>query len=78
MLASSKIVGFVPTLIPRERANFTKANLVLICQRRPIRSGDDGRRHDDPHLQSPKDFTPVAFTVLGWEAQEYRSAGRVA
>ena len=70
MLASSKMVGFVPTRDSQKAREFYEGKLgfqfvsddafalVVLAGENKIRIA-----------KVSKDFTPVAFTVLGWEVQ---------
>ncbi len=67
MLASSKIIGFVPTKDPTKARSFYEGKLgfqfvgddmfALV-----VRAGETMIR-----IAKAKDFTPAPYTVLGWE-----------
>lgn len=68
MLASSKMVGFVPTRDSKKSREFYEGKLGFqFVSDDPfalvVRAGDTKIRV----AKVPKDFTPVAFTILGWE-----------
>jgi catechol 2,3-dioxygenase-like lactoylglutathione lyase family enzyme len=70
MLASGRIVGIVPTLDSKRAREFYEAKLGFqFVSEDPfalvVRAGDTKIRVS----KVPKDFTPVAFTILGWEVQ---------
>jgi catechol 2,3-dioxygenase-like lactoylglutathione lyase family enzyme len=70
MLASSKIVGIVPTLESQRAREFYEDKLGFqFVSEDPfalvVRAGDTKIRVS----KVPKDFTPVPFTILGWEVQ---------
>jgi catechol 2,3-dioxygenase-like lactoylglutathione lyase family enzyme len=71
MLASSKMVGIVPTLDSKRAREFYEGKLGF-----QFVSEDPFAlvvRADDTKIRVskvPKDFTPVAFTILGWEVQD--------
>jgi catechol 2,3-dioxygenase-like lactoylglutathione lyase family enzyme len=70
MLASSKIVGIVPTLDSQRAREFYEGKLGFeFISDDPfalvVRAGDTKIRVS----KVPKDFTPVPFTILGWEVQ---------
>ncbi len=70
MLASSKMVGFVPTRDSQKAREFYEGKLgfqfvsddafalVVLAGENKIRIA-----------KVPKDFTPAGFTILGWEVQ---------
>jgi catechol 2,3-dioxygenase-like lactoylglutathione lyase family enzyme len=70
MLASSKMVGFVPTRDSQKAREFYEGKLgfqfvsddafALV-----VLAGEDKIRI----AKVPKDFTPAGFTILGWEVQ---------
>jgi catechol 2,3-dioxygenase-like lactoylglutathione lyase family enzyme len=71
MLASSKMVGFVPARDSQKAREFYEGKLgfqfvsddafalVVLAGENKIRIA-----------KVPKDFAPVAFTILGWEVQD--------
>jgi catechol 2,3-dioxygenase-like lactoylglutathione lyase family enzyme len=71
MLASSKIIGFVPTRDSKAAREFYEGKLgfqfvsddqfALVMM-----AGDTMLRI----AKVPRDFSPVAFTILGWEAKD--------
>src|ERR1700721_2372450 len=70
MLASSKIVGIVPTLDSKRAREFYEGKLGFeFISDDPfalvVRAGDTKIRVS----KVPKDFTPLPFTILGWEVQ---------
>ena len=70
MLTSSKMVGFVPTRDSKQARDFYEGKLGFeFVSDDPfalvVRAGDTRIRV----AKVPKDFTPVAFTILGWEVQ---------
>jgi catechol 2,3-dioxygenase-like lactoylglutathione lyase family enzyme len=70
MLASSKMVGIVPTLDSKRAREFYEGKLGFqFISEDPfalvVRTGDTKLRIS----KVPKEFTPVAFTILGWEVQ---------
>jgi catechol 2,3-dioxygenase-like lactoylglutathione lyase family enzyme len=71
MLASSKMVGFVPTRDSPKAREFYEGKLGFqFVSDDPfalvVRAGDNKIRV----AKVPKDFAPVAFTILGWEVQD--------
>ena len=77
MLASSKIVGVVPTLDSKRAREFYEGKLgfrfvsddqfALVMM-----AGDTMLRIS----KVPKDFVPVGFTILGWEAKDIEAMAR--
>jgi catechol 2,3-dioxygenase-like lactoylglutathione lyase family enzyme len=70
MLASSKMVGFVPTRDSQKAREFYEGKLGFeFVSDDPfalvVRAGDNKIRV----AKVPQDFKPVAFTILGWEVQ---------
>jgi catechol 2,3-dioxygenase-like lactoylglutathione lyase family enzyme len=68
MLASSRIIGFVPTRDSQKAREFYERKLGFqFVSDDPfalvVRAGDTKIRVS----KVPKDFAPVAFTILGWE-----------
>jgi catechol 2,3-dioxygenase-like lactoylglutathione lyase family enzyme len=71
MLASSKMVSFVPTRDSQKAREFYEGKLGFqFVSDDPfalvVRAGDNKIRV----AKVPKDFAPVAFTILGWEVQD--------
>jgi catechol 2,3-dioxygenase-like lactoylglutathione lyase family enzyme len=77
MLASSKIVGIIPTLDSKRAREFYEGKLgfrfvsddqfALVMM-----AGDTMLRIS----KVPKDFVPVGFTILGWEAKDIEAMAR--
>jgi catechol 2,3-dioxygenase-like lactoylglutathione lyase family enzyme len=70
MLASSKMVGFVPTRDSQRAREFYEGKLGFeFISDDPfalvVRAGNNKVRV----AKVPQDFKPVAFTILGWEVQ---------
>jgi catechol 2,3-dioxygenase-like lactoylglutathione lyase family enzyme len=70
MLASSRMVGFVPTRDSQKAREFYEGKLGFeFVSDDPfalvVRAGDNKIRI----AKVPQDFKPVAFTILGWEVQ---------
>ena len=70
MLARSKMVGFVPTRDSRAAREFYEGKLDFqFVSDDPfalvMRAGESKIR-----IAKTKDFTPAAYTVLGWEVQD--------
>lgn len=70
MLAFGKMVGFVPTLDSKKAREFYEGKLGFqFVSDDPfalvVRAGNTKIRV----AKVPKDFTPAAFTILGWEVQ---------
>lgn len=76
MLASSKIIGFVPTRDSKRAREFYEGKLgfrfvsddqfALVMM-----AGDTMIR-----ISKAKDFTPAPYTVMGWEAQDIEALVR--
>jgi catechol 2,3-dioxygenase-like lactoylglutathione lyase family enzyme len=71
MLASSKMVGFVPTRDSQRAREFYEGKLGFeFISDDPfalvVRAGNNKVRV----AKVPQDFKPVAFTILGWEVQD--------
>ena len=77
MLASSKIVGVIPTLDSKRAREFYEVKLgfrfvsddqfALVMM-----AGDTMLRIS----KVPKDFVPAAFTILGWETKDIEEMAR--
>jgi catechol 2,3-dioxygenase-like lactoylglutathione lyase family enzyme len=77
MLAASKIVGVIPTLDSKRAREFYEGKLgfrfvsddqfALVMM-----AGDTMLRIS----KVPKDFVPVGFTILGWEAKDIEAMAR--
>jgi len=77
MLASSKIIGFVPTRDSKQAREFYEGKLgfqfvsddqfALVMM-----AGDTMLRIS----KVPKEFSPVPFTILGWEAKDIEAVVR--
>lgn len=77
MLASSKIIGFVPTRDSKQAREFYEGKLgfqfvsddqfALVMM-----AGDTMLRIS----KVPKEFNPVPFTILGWEAKDIEAVVR--
>jgi catechol 2,3-dioxygenase-like lactoylglutathione lyase family enzyme len=70
MLAASKIIGVIPTRDFNQAREFYEGKLGFeFVSEDPfalvVRAGDTKIRIS----KVPKDFAPVAFTILGWEVQ---------
>jgi len=70
MLARSKMIGFVPTRDSRAAREFYEGKLDFqFVSDDPfalvMRAGESKIR-----IAKTKDFTPAAYTVLGWEVQD--------
>jgi catechol 2,3-dioxygenase-like lactoylglutathione lyase family enzyme len=70
MLASSKMIGFVPTRDSKTARDFYDGKLGFqFVSDDPfalvMRAGENMIR-----IAKAKDFTPVPYTVLGWEVQD--------
>ena len=77
MLASGKIVGFVPTRNSQRAREFYEGKLgfefvsddpfalVVLAGETTVRIA-----------KVPKDFTPAGFTILGWEVQDIEAVVR--
>ena len=77
MLASSKIIGFVPTRDSQKAREFYEGKLGFqFISDDPfalvVRAGGTMIRVS----KVPKDFTPVGFTILGWEVQDIEALVR--
>ena len=73
MLASSKIIGFVPTKDSTKARDFYEHKLGFqFVSDDPfalvMKAGDNNIR-----IAKSKDFTPAAYTVLGWEVQDIKT-----
>ncbi|HMD96707.1 MAG TPA: VOC family protein [Terriglobia bacterium] len=76
MLASSKVVGFVPTRDSKKARDFYEGKLgfqfvsddqfALV-----VRAGENTIR-----VAKAQDFTPAKYTVLGWEVQDIEAVVR--
>ena len=78
MLASSKMIGFVPTRDSKQAREFYEGKLGFrFVSDDPfalvMMAGDTMIR-----IAKAKDFTPAPYTVMGWEANDIESAGPLA
>ncbi|MGA7915679.1 MAG: VOC family protein [Candidatus Acidiferrales bacterium] len=76
MLASSKIIGFVPTRDSKQAREFYEGKLGFqFVSDDPfalvMMAGDTMIR-----IAKAKDFTPAPYTVMGWEAQDIEALVR--
>jgi catechol 2,3-dioxygenase-like lactoylglutathione lyase family enzyme len=76
MLASSKIIGFVPTRDSKRAREFYEGKLGFrFVSDDPfalvMMAGDTMIR-----ISKAKDFTPAPYTVMGWEAQDIEALVR--
>jgi catechol 2,3-dioxygenase-like lactoylglutathione lyase family enzyme len=76
MLASSKVIGFVPTKDPASARAFYEGKLGFrFVSDDPfalvLRAGETMIR-----IAKAQDFTPAAYTVLGWEVPEIEAVVR--
>ncbi|MGA8406105.1 MAG: VOC family protein [Candidatus Acidiferrales bacterium] len=76
MLASSKIIGFVPTRDSKQAREFYEGKLGFqFVSDDPfalvMMAGDTMIR-----IANAKDFTPAPYTVMGWEAQDIEALVR--
>ncbi len=77
MLASSKIVGVIPTRDSKKARDFYEGKLGFrFVSDDPfalvMMAGDTMLRIS----KVPKDFVPAAFTILGWEAKDIEAMAR--